>query len=247
MRIKRTFFYVRKDSNTPFYHEAINPDYGNEMLFHVKQIDPRLDFMQGVYTDNIHYFSIYQDTDDYELVKTVTHNFYNTGELKESFKRSMRYTKDNQIAFALAITKIDHPEPKTSSLVEFYNVTPLSGQLIDATPHQKVALKIMNNCICQPEFYSIINFFDYTHRVKHMQTRYLNVDDTFWKRFGQENSAIYPSYMADKQVHNDKLGIQAASRKIENTLISDIPYYSSTMVDDFLPEQLKDFKLPMFI
>ena len=30
MRIKRTFFYVRKDPGIPFYHEAVNPDYVNE-------------------------------------------------------------------------------------------------------------------------------------------------------------------------------------------------------------------------
>ena len=247
MRIKRTFFYIRKDITTPFYHEAINPNYVNEMRAHVKRIDARLDFMQGMYTDKIHYFSLYHETDDYELFKTVTHNLYYEGELKESFKRSMRYTKDNEIAFALAISKIDHPEPESSTLFEFYNVTPPNVRLIDASPHQKVALQIFNNGVRQPEFYSIINFFDYTHRVKHMQTRYLNVDDTFWKRFGEENREIYPSFMTDKQIYNDTLNIQYESRKIENTPLIDIPYYSSTMVNDFMPDSLKDLKLPIFI
>lgn len=247
MRIKRTFFYVRKDPSIPFYHEAVNPDYVNEQYDNVKRIDSRLDFVQGVYTDNIHYFSLYHETDDYELFKNVTHNLYYEGELKEAFKRSMRYTKDNEIAFGLGISKIDHPVPASTTLVEFYNVIPPGSQLIDATPHQKKALQVFNNGCRQPEFYFIINFFDYTHRVKHMQTRYISVNDEFWTRLEAENKLLHPNFLEEKKIYNNTLNIKEAYKKTTTTDAEEAKYYSSKMINEFLPDTLQNLQLPIFI
>lgn len=247
MRIKRTFFYVRPNTSVPFYHESANKEYSDIMQYHLKNIDSRLEFRPGILNDRIHYFSIYHPHDDNDLFKKVTHNLYFQGLLKESFKDNMRYTKDKQIAFALGISKIDHPLPKSYHMMEFYNIKPDDKKFIDATIHQKQALHVFNETVLLPQFYFIINFFDYKHNIKHVQTKFVDIQKSFWLRWTKMGEQIHPNMMEEKSKYNLEHNILEGRFVVDPQENIDGNFYTSQRVNQYLPQDLQNLRLPVFI
>ena len=247
MRTKRTFFYVRQDVDTPFFHEEYNPDYCEEVDYAVKQIDSCLSFVGGKVNDKIHYFSLIQTRADHELHKHVTHNLYCEGDLKDSFKESMRYTKQHEIAFALGYSKPDQPQWQSYDVWDFYNFKPDDEVFIDATPKQKIAIKLLDATVAQPNFLYIINFFDYKHNVKHVQVKMLDTDVYFWERFSEEQTQIYPTFREDKITHNTMYNIKQGEKLTRGLTDNQGPNYNSHFVHKYLPDDLHTLKLPVLI
>lgn len=247
MRTKRTFFYIRRDTSTPFFHEEYNTDYCEEVNYAVKQIDGCLSFVQGKVDEKIHYFSLIQTRADHELHKLVTHNLYCEGELKDLFKESMRYTKQQQIAFALGYSKPDQPQWQSYDVWDFYNVKPDDTVFIDATPKQKIAIKLLDATVDHSNFLYIINLFDYKHNVKHVQVKMLDTEPDFWKHFDKKQKQIYPTFNEDKIEYNARHNIQQSVALTRGLVDDQGPYYNSRFVHKYIPNDLHDLKLPVLI
>ena len=247
MRIKRTFFYIRKNTNVPFFHERYNPDYCEEMSEIVKRIDSSLSFESGQVSERIHYFSLFHAHDDHDLFKLVTHNLYYEGDLKESFKESMRYTKKHEIAFALGISKLDHPLHKTYDLWEFCNHKPTAEVFIDATPRQKIALQLFNATVAEPNFLYIINFFDYLHNVKHVQVKMLDVEPDFWEQLFTRQKPLYPTFLEDKREYNSRHNIEQSTTIIKGLTDNQVYNYNTKFVNKYISSDLHNLSLPVLI
>ena len=243
--IKRTFFYIRSDTNVPFYHELGNTNYLDDMNRYVQAIDPGLRFEGGIHTDKIHYFCLYHP--DHDTFKTVTQNLYFDGELKQEFKKCMRWTKQNRIAFALSASKLHMDVPDHYELEHYWNIKTDQQTFIDATPLQKQALHIYDQLVSKPETYFTVNFFDYNHNVKHVETRLLNTNKTFWLRFYKDCARLYPTFMQDKHQYNQDQGIEHFDEIVKIDHDDNASVYNTQRINKFLPADLQNLKLPIFI
>lgn len=240
MKIQRSFFYIRPvDRPTEFYHE-VNPWYLDAMQQHVKAIDSRLDFSFEKINDTVHRFNLVHP--DHEIFKLVTQNLYFEGNLKLEFKNCMRWTKQNQIAFALSAHQLGIVLPKIYSYEQYYNIKTDETTFIDATPKQKKALKLYDMFVGKPEMIFTINFFDYKHNVKHVVSKAL-ADTKWWDGFIAECAEVYPRFFLDKEHHNHKQGILSYSEVKDNIQDDLAGIYTPQPVQQFLPESLKYLEL----
>lgn len=243
--IKRTFFYIRKNNSVPFYHEAGNSNYAQQMQQHAFDVDPRLVFTPGVYSENIHYFTLYHP--NIETFKEVTQQLYFNGALKQEFKNCMRWTKQHNIAFALSASKVGMPVPYRYCLEHYYNIKTSDKTFIDATVMQKQALSLYDLGVSLPELYFTVNFFDYEHNVKHVETRYVNTTKLFWGRLKHKANQLYPRFLDDKEQYNLQHNIVHFEEIVPVVESDQADTYVTNYVDQYLPDDLKNLKLPMFL
>jgi hypothetical protein len=243
----RKFYYIRPTGvDVPFYHQEMNPSYEEDMLNIVKDIHPDLTFFHGVMNERIEYFILRQPYDDPDLFKTVTHNLYFEGKLKERFKDSMRYTKQKEFAFGLGTNRHGHGEVSEYDLWEGYYVKPSDKKLIDATPHQKQALHVYDLTVVHPCFNYQINFFDYKHNLKYVQARLIGMTKEAYMRFDDECVKIFPSFKDEKNAYNEESGIIHADF-FQRHLTNNIQSFTTTRVNKYLPSDLQDLSLPILI
>jgi hypothetical protein len=243
--IKRTFFYIREDVNTPFYHEEGNKDYVTQMDVYAKAVDPRLEFSSGIISDKIHYFTLIHP--DHDTFKQVTQNLYFNGDLKQEFKQCMRWTKKHKFAFALSASKIDVPVPTHYQLLNYYNIKTDEQNFVDATIMQKWALSIYDLLVGRPELYFTINFFDYTHNVKHVESRCVNVTEVFWRELSEETKKVYPTFMSDKKTYNIENNITHFDEVVPDVESLTADMYDTSIINNLLPTSLQNLQLPIFI
>jgi hypothetical protein len=240
MKIQRSFFYIRPESNDVlFYHEA-NNSYVDTMRKHCKQIDSQLEFEFEIVSDQIHRFNLIHP--NHELFKTVTQNLYFDGALKQEFKNCMKWTKANQIAFALSAHKIGMHIPVQYTQDHYYNIKTDAQTFIDATPAQKRALHLYDFLVGKPEMLFTINFFDYKHNVKHVENRLVGVDHQWWKNFFADSTKIYSRFFQDKKRYNQQNNI-AHFVEVVDVINHQAGVYKPVPVVEFLPNSLKNIEL----
>jgi hypothetical protein len=248
-RIKRTCFFIREDVNTPFYHEEGNVDFQAQMEAHVKAVDPNSEFVGGVISDRIHYFSWINP--DYESFKLMSEHIYFSGDVKNLFKECMKWTKKYRIAFGFITTKLDYPKPDEYGLIYYYNIKKDDQNFIDATPAQKESLRGWIYLVSVPEVYSSLTLFDYTHNVKFTEDRFVNVpmdpQGFYQKNYNDACLRIYPNYFVDKKKYNEEHNISEFSNAILNVHSDKADIFSTQYVNEHLPESLQNLELPMFI
>lgn len=229
--INRLFFFIRKDPSIPFYYETTN--YYEMLKQHLLAIDPEIGFSYGVVNDLIHYYKFTHPS--IEEFKAVTQNMYFDGDLKQEFKKCMRYTKDKKIAFALAAVREDYAAGPIQRQ-QYYNVKPSDQTFIDATYSQKVALGFYDAIVGMDELVFTINFFDYEHNVKHVETRLVKTPDV-WERVKEANDRTSPNFMVEKHDWNTERGIIEGKSSTPNVLPDKV--YKPVDVREFLEPKLK--------
>jgi hypothetical protein len=235
--INRIFFFIRKLPETPFYYETTN--YYEKIEEHLKNIDPEIKFSSGKVNDLVHYYKFSHP--GITEFKKVTQQMYFDGDLKQEFKKCMRYTKDNKIAFALAAVNEDVLAGPIQRL-HYYNVKPNDKQFIDATYSQKVALGLYDKLVGLDELVFTINFFDYDHNVKHVENRLVDLPGV-WDNLRKAQAETCPLFMEEKNEYNAEHGITEGKKSERN--VYGLKQYTPEEVNEFLPEDLQTLVLDL--
>lgn len=236
--INRIFFFIRKDADTPFYYETTN--YYEKLQEHLKNIDPSIEFSSGVVNDLIHYYKFSHPS--IVEFKKVTQNMYFEGDLKQEFKKCMRYTKDHKIAFGLAAVNADVVADCPIQRLHYYNVKPDDKNFIDATYSQKVALGLYDELVGLDELVFTINFFDYDHNVKHVENRLVDRLGV-WDKLRKAQAETCPHFMEEKNEYNAEHGIKEGKKSERN--VYELKQYKPEEVNEFLPESLQTLALDL--
>jgi len=244
MIIDRKFYYIKPNTSSSFYHDQYNPDYVEEMNQLVKEIDNRLSFSHKKLTEKMDCFTLRQQDSDSDLFKRVTQNLYYEGELKQSFKDCMRFTKNNNIAFALATSKSGRGRIEMYDMFDDYAYKPDTAKLIDATPHQKNALKVYDHWVTHPKFYFTINFFDYKHNLKYVQFRFVGMRKHDWETLEHQTHNLFPSFEQEKKQYNAAQGIDY-EMFFQRNITTDIDRFTTARVHKYLPAELQQITLPI--
>lgn len=237
--INRLFFFIRKDIATPFYHETTN--YFELIRQHLFAIHPGITLSHGVINEKIHYYKFSHPTID--EFKLVTQNMYFNGDLKQEFKKCMRYTKDHKVAFALSAVRSEIPDG-TIQRLQYYNIKTSDKNFIDATYAQKVALGLYDATVNLEELVFTINFFDYEHNIKQVETRLVNTNDV-WAKLREAQRITCPDFMTEKSEFNAMHNIiEGKSSEINDRPILE---YAPTEVVTYLDDSLKTVVLDLGI
>lgn len=246
MTINRKFYYIRPTPAIKYYHSEFNPDYQQDMNEAVKKIDPSLSFFGGTLNERVDFFVLSQLNNDPELFKEVTHNLYYEGTIKQHFKECMRFTKQYDLAFALATNRTGRSHISHYDMWDGFAVKPLEKKLIDATPHQKQALKVYDLNVVHPNFYFTINFFDYKHNLKYVQMRFVGMRKEDYAALDQQISKTFPTFEQEKKNYNTTHGIEQEDF-FERNVATNINQFTTTRVNKYLPADLQNFSLPIEI
>lgn len=235
--INRLFFFIRKDTDIPFYYETTN--YYEKLEQHLRGIDSGIVFSSGKVSDFVHYYRFSHPS--ITEFKKVTQAMYFEGDLKQEFKKCMRYTKDNKIAFALAAVNSNVLEGPIQRL-HYYNVKPNGKQFIDATYAQKVALGLYDELVGLEELVFTINFFDHEHNVKHVETRLVDLPGV-WDKLRKAQAETCPHFMEEKNTYNADHGIEEGKQSERN--VYEQKEYRPEEVNKFLTENLQTLILDL--
>lgn len=235
--IDRIFYFIRKTPVTPFYYETT--DYYDKLQQHLHVIDPAIEFSYGVIDELVHYYKFSHP--GITEFKKITQNMYFDGDLKQEFKKCMRYTKDNKIAFGLAAVNKNILEGPIQRL-HYYNVKPDDKNFIDATYSQKIALGLYDELVGLDELVFTINFFDYDHNVKHVENRLVDLPGV-WDKLRKAQAETCPHFMDEKNEYNAEHGIKEGKKSERNEY--PLTQYTPEEVDEFLEPGLQAIKLEL--